>query len=290
MHFFYLDETGCNGADLNPAQEPIFLLGGISVKDQGWVATTEALESVIKQYFEPDPVPQGFELHAHELLSPNGDGPFAGHQRARRNQLAFDLLDLLRERSHQVHLIAIDKIKLRNDADGNEHNIFDARIPYLLGFDYLTTLINKHVKDRLGHTARGIIILDKKPQFEEAVASITRFRRFEVPKTLRIKWLVEFSYSIDSQKHPMIQLSDLVIFCAKKFFELDRGYRPAWTQPAKDFYVQCFDKLYSRVSQKTFVKQDGRNARQGNELLQKVAVKPRRSWKRHYRCELQAAA
>lgn len=282
MHFFYLDETGCSGADLNPAQEPIFVLGGISVKDQGWVATTEAIEGIIERYFAPNSVPAGFELHAHEMLSPSGEGPFAGHDRIRRNQLAFDLLDLLQTRSHQIHFVAIDKTKLAAEADGTEHEIFDARIPYLLGFDYLTTLINKHVKDRLGHTARGIIILDEKEQFDSAIARITRFRRFEVPRTRRIKWLVEFSYSIDSQKHPMIQMTDLVIYCAKKFFELDGGYRNVWPQPAKDFYAQCFDKLYSRVSQKPLLEQDGRHANKVNELLAKVVVKPRRNWKRHY--------
>ena len=31
----YLDETGCNGADLNTGQEAIFVLGGVSVKNQG---------------------------------------------------------------------------------------------------------------------------------------------------------------------------------------------------------------------------------------------------------------
>lgn len=151
MHFFYLDETGCNGADLNPDQEPIFVLGGIAVKDQGWVTTTEAMQEIIVAYFGPDPVPDGFELHAHELLSPNGAGIFAEHDRARRNQLAFDLLDLLHTRSHQVHFIAIDKNLLNAEGTGDEHHIFDARTPYLLGFDYITTLINKHVKDRLGH-------------------------------------------------------------------------------------------------------------------------------------------
>ena len=31
MHFFYLDETGCNGADLNVVQEPIFVLGPVDI-------------------------------------------------------------------------------------------------------------------------------------------------------------------------------------------------------------------------------------------------------------------
>ena len=165
---------------------------------------------------------------------------------------------------------------------GAEHQIYDARIPYLLCFDYITTSINKHVKERLGHTARGIIILDEKEMFDDAIARITRFRRFDVAKAHRIKWLVEFSYSIDSQKHPMIQLSDLVIFCAKKFLELDRGYRDGWPEPAKRFYSQCFDKLYARVPQKALVVQEGRHANNVNELLRNVAVRPRRRWRGYY--------
>lgn len=282
MHFFYLDETGCSGADLNAVQEPIFVLGGVSVKDQGWVATTEAIETIVRSYFDPDPIPAGFELHAHELLSPNGEGPFAGHDRARRNHLAFDMLELIRTRSHQVHFVALDKNSMVAEATGAEHTAFNTRIPYLLGFDYMITVINHHVKERLGHTARGIIILDKKEMFEDQIAQITRYRRFEVAKTRRIKWLVEFSYSIDSEKHPMIQLTDLAIYCIKKFLEMDRGYRDAWSQPAKEFYARCFDKVYARVPQKPIVEQAGRHASGVNDLLSRVAVRPRHGWRAHY--------
>lgn len=282
MHFFYLDETGCNGVDLNAGQEPIFVLGGVSVKDQGWVATTEAFEAIVRNYFAPDPIPADFELHAHQLLSPNGEGPFAGHNRERRSRLAFDMLDLIRTRSHQVHFVALDKTLMAAEATGAEHAEFDARIPYLLGFDYMTTLINHHVKERLGHTARGIIILDEKEMFDDQVARITRYRRFEVARAQRIKWLVEFSYPIDSQKHPMIQLTDLAIYCIKKFLEMDRGYRDAWPQAAKDFYAQCFVKIFDRVPQRSIVQQGGRHANGVNDLLVRVTVRPRHGWKRHY--------
>lgn len=258
------------------------MLGGVSVKDQGWRATTEAMEKKVVGYFDPAPLPPGFELHAHELLSPNGDGPFAGHDRARRNQLAFDLLDLVRSRGHQIHFIAVDKTKLAAEAVGDEHDNFDARVPYLLGFDYAITAINKYVQQRLGHTARGITIIDEKPMFEDQIAALTRFRRFEVPKAHRIKWLVEFSYSIDSEKHPMIQLSDLVIYCAKKFLELDGGFRDAWPAPAKNFYARCFEKVWDRVPQRPILEQGGIHARKVNELLPKVAARPRHGWKGHY--------
>lgn len=60
MHFFYLDEAGCTGADLNAVEQPIFVLGGVSVRDEGWVRTTEAFERVVSDYFQPEAVPPDF--------------------------------------------------------------------------------------------------------------------------------------------------------------------------------------------------------------------------------------
>lgn len=74
MHFFYLDETGCTGADLSNAQQPIFVLGGVSVRDEGWVATNTAVAGVLNDYFG-GVVPAGFELHATDLLSPEWTCP-----------------------------------------------------------------------------------------------------------------------------------------------------------------------------------------------------------------------
>ncbi|MEI6639470.1 MAG: DUF3800 domain-containing protein [Chlorobium sp.] len=35
MHFYYLDEVGCTGEDLNNPEQPIFVLGGLSIRDEG---------------------------------------------------------------------------------------------------------------------------------------------------------------------------------------------------------------------------------------------------------------
>jgi hypothetical protein len=111
MHFYYLDEAGCTERDLRNAEQPIFVLAGISVRDEGWNATQESLSRVISDYFSGT-IPAGFELHAEELLSPEGDGPFVCHDRTRRNDLARKILTLLDDRSHDVHTIGIDKGKL----------------------------------------------------------------------------------------------------------------------------------------------------------------------------------
>ncbi|MCF7222884.1 DUF3800 domain-containing protein [Marilutibacter chinensis] len=86
MHFFYLDESGDTGANLEDAQQPIFVLGGVNLRDEGWNTTYAALSDVITGYFGGT-LPTGFELHGCELLSPNGEGPFAGHPIDRRLQL-----------------------------------------------------------------------------------------------------------------------------------------------------------------------------------------------------------
>src|SRR5262249_61736781 len=122
--------------------------------------------------------PTGFELHAEELLSQTGSGPFAGHDGERRNDLAKQVLKLLDDRSHDVHMLGIDKSKLASqNCDGNL--AFDPHVPFLLAYDYLITYIDWFVGERLGRSARGMIILDEKPEFHAEVEAITHNRRFE---------------------------------------------------------------------------------------------------------------
>jgi hypothetical protein len=73
MHFFYLDETGCTGADLGNVEQPIFVIGGVSVSDDRWRKTTNAVEAEVSTFFQGK-IPEKFELHAHELVA--GSGPF----------------------------------------------------------------------------------------------------------------------------------------------------------------------------------------------------------------------
>jgi len=75
MHFYYFDEAGCTGQDLQNQEQPVFVLAGVSVRDEGWNATQERLAKTISDYFGVA-TPNSFELHAEELLSPNGGGPF----------------------------------------------------------------------------------------------------------------------------------------------------------------------------------------------------------------------
>ena len=52
MHFFYLDETGDTGADLQNVEQPIFVLGGITVSDKSWRNATDAVQNIITDFFK----------------------------------------------------------------------------------------------------------------------------------------------------------------------------------------------------------------------------------------------
>ncbi len=151
-----------------------------------------------------------------------------------------------------------------------------------LEVDYLIAYIYWFVKERLGKSARGMIILDAKPEFLAQVEAITRNRRFEVPAVHRVKWIVEFSYPVDSKKNPMVQLSDLVIYCSKKFLEVDNGYRDTWPDAAKRFYAECYSLIDDRIARKQLVERNGRAMDQLNIFLASVRSTPNGRWKRRY--------
>lgn len=282
MHFFYIDESGDTGKNLLDSHQPVMVLGGISLSDAKWNNTQIEFNQIINEYFQGE-IPENFELHTKDLLSPRGDGSFENHQMKRRTELVKRLLGLLVSAGHSVHYIAFDKEKV-SDIDCGATLCFNPSRPYELGFDYLITYINWFVKKRLGQSARGLIILDEKRDQYDNIERILNDRRFKTAKTHRVKWIVEFGYPIDSKKNPMIQLSDLVIYCVKRFLELDNGYRENWNQDVKTFYAECYEIILSRVA-KTGLHPRGeksKDIRRLNEYLKEVRITHNKGWKKKY--------
>ena len=280
MHFYYLDEAGDTGSNLDDPDQPVMVLGGVSVRDEGWNQTQSSLNIKLKDFFEGT-LPENFELHAIDLLSPAGEGPFEGYSMEKRCDLCIEIINILSERSHSVHYIALDKQKIKNNTLDLATE-FDLKIPYLIAFDYLITFINWHLKEKLGRSARGMIILDRKEQFQDSIRKIMLERRFRGPAAHRVKWIVEFSYPVDSTKNPMIQLSDLVVYCVKRFVEIENGYRDNWCNDAKNFYANCYSRIRNRLPRAKLVERNGRSMNRLNEYLTKVRIETRVQWRRYY--------
>jgi hypothetical protein len=280
VHFFYIDESGDTGANLADKDQPIFVLAGLSVADKKWNNTKEAFDGVLLKYFN-GVIPEKFELHATELLSPKGEGPFQGHAIEKRLELVRQLLALMDELGHHAHYFAIEKAKMEK-SNCEFDTPYDAMTPYLIAFDYLITYINWHVKENLGQSARGMLVLDEKPEHHDSIESIIHHRRFGVPAAQKVKWIVEFSYPVDSRKNPMIQLSDLVCLCIRRFLEIELGHKNGAPDVVKQFYAECFNTIVKRVKSKSIIDRKGRNLEKLTSYIEAVQAKPALQWRRSY--------
>lgn len=274
-----MDESGDTGNDLENSEQPIFVLGGISLRDEGWNKTHQTWEQAISEYFEGN-IPENFELHSNELLSPNGEGPFEGHGIEKRLSLAQKAIDIIVERKHGVHYIAFDKARINNNQCEAELP-YDSKSPYLLGFDYLITCINEIVKSSLGTSARGMIVFDQKDEHTGSVENIFHERRFLGAKAHKVKWIVEFASAVDSKKNPMIQLSDLVILCIRRFLEIEEGYKNP-PEIVKIFYANSYNTIYGRLKKKSIVERGGNGYGKLNDYLKLIQSKQKQNWKNRY--------
>ena len=152
----------------------------------------------------------------------------------------------------------------------------------MCGFDYLITYINWHVKKNLGSSARAMLILDDKNQYDKDIEAIIHHRRFSDTKAHKVKWVVEFSYSVDSKKNPMVQLSDLVVLCARRFFEIENGYRNNWPDEVKKYYAECYAIIHDRIKKKAIVDRKGRNIEPLNKYINDIKCGPVGRWKQKY--------
>lgn len=246
MHFLYIDEAGNTGADLTAVQQPVFVMASLVVSDEKWRKTTRMVRGVLEEYFG-EPTPPGFELHACELLSPEGDGPFAGHEREKRNGLALDLLKLIGERGHYVFHVPIYKTKLQATEAPEKDFGFNWHHPWHYGFAMQVTMFEEFLRSpATGATSTGLAIVDHEDGYVEFVREHTGNRQASTGWR-QLKKVVEIGYSASSHANPLIQLTDLVAFALKKYYELGTPLSEPWPEPARAFFTDCKQAIWPRV-------------------------------------------
>jgi hypothetical protein len=90
------------------------------------------------------------------------------------------------------------------------------------------------------------------------------------------------SHSIDSLRHPLIQLSDLVIYTTRKFLECDNGYRPNRPAEAKNFFASCYDRVQTRMWRTNLIDVKGEEEQEAHALLKLCQSTHNGHWKRNY--------
>ena len=111
MHLCYVDEAGSTGKNLGDEQQPVFVMAGLLVSDERWRKTESEIRRITEAAFQGD-LPSDFELHACELLSPEGEGLFAG----------WELSSPFSPRARKVLELALrEAVHLRHRQIGAEH-------------------------------------------------------------------------------------------------------------------------------------------------------------------------
>ena len=249
MHFLYIDEAGNSGANLHDADQPVFVMAGLVVSDEKWQGTKAAIEAKLLTFFE-GVLPPNFELHACDLLSPHGTGPFAGLDRGTRKALALDLLNLVTERSHALLLVPIYKASLAQRPAPPAQFGFNWKHPWEFGFGLMLTMFEDFLRSpATGRSSAGLAIVDHEPQYVAFVRRHTSNRQASTGWR-EVRKVVEIGYSATSHANPLIQLTDLVAFTYKKYLELETPKATAWPEPAREFFTQCKESIWGRVKLK----------------------------------------
>lgn len=246
MHLCYVDEAGSTGKNLKDKQQPVFVMAGVLVSDEKWRKTESEIRQVIKSAYGVA-VPPDFELHASELLAPEGAGPFAGWERDRRNQLALDVLNLVEGRKHQVLLQIAHKKQVEATPSPGKGFGFDWKDPWEVGFAAVLTMAEEFLRsNRTGPSSTGMVVIDHEPTYLEVVRTHSRDRQLATGWR-QVRKVMEIGYSAVSHANPMIQLADLVAFTMKKWSESQAGYGKTWPPEAAPFYQECRDLVWGRV-------------------------------------------
>ena len=119
-----------------------------------------------------------------------------------------------------------------------------------------------------------MVIIDEKDGIKTEIETLTKHRRFHPTKAKRVKWISEFSYPIDSEKNPMVQLSDLVCFASKKYLGIEAGYHDNYPKAAKDFFRELYLIIDERLIKKGIVPEEGRYAADFNNFMRQITPKP----------------
>lgn len=139
--------------------------------------------------------PQDFELHASELLSPEGEGPFTGWDRGRRNALALDLLQLVDERRHQLLIQFVNKSRMAKTTPPDKDFGFGWKDPWEVAFAAVLTMAEEFLRStRTGRSSTGMVVIDHEPRYLEVVRAHSRGRQL-AKGWQQVRKVMEIGYS-----------------------------------------------------------------------------------------------
>lgn len=237
MNLVYLDESGNTGKNLGDPQQPVFVLGALIVPESKWLQVEMALEEALDKHLD-SPRDERFEVHAGDLRQ--GSGFFKGIAIAQRLALRDDWLEIAATHDLQFVYRAITKKRYQRWLD----HAFGGGViinPHLAAFPLVAQVVNHWLKQK-GPAELGILISDENREVVGDIERIQRLLRAD-NSDLKLDRIIEKGFFIDSAKSPILQLSDLCTYQARKKEERIVGLPP---KSVDDAGIAKIDKLIYR--------------------------------------------
>jgi hypothetical protein len=219
MHLIYFDESGNTGNNLSDDTQPIFVLCGLAVPADRWQIIENDLADARRAIY-PDPIPDHFEMHGAEILSPGKACFFRGKPLQDRIALYRSWIDVAKKHSLRVFARAIVKKRYSNWL----HDSFGAGVsinPHIAAFALLSQVVNQHLAS-LSPPSLGILISDENKEVVKDIEKSIRALRFD-EGALRLSHIIEKGFFIESHKSLLLQLCDLCTYSVRKNEEAKIG-------------------------------------------------------------------
>lgn len=219
MHLIYFDESGNTGNNLSDDSQPIFLLCALAVPADRWQVIESDLTEARRAIY-PDPIPDHFEMHGAEIISPGKECFFRGKPLEDRIALYQAWIDVAKKHSLKVFSRAIVKKRYARWL----HDAFGAGVsinPHVAAFALLSQVVNQHLAGLNPHSL-GILISDENKEVVKDIEKSIRALRFD-DGALRLGNIIEKGFFIESHKSLLLQLCDLCTYSIRKNEEAKLG-------------------------------------------------------------------
>lgn len=210
MILVYLNESGNSGNNLTHPQQPFFCLAALLVPEGAWMAVEADLFAEIERFF-PAPRPDGFEIHASELINPRDF--FRAFPVQHRLDFLAAALGVAKKHTLKVIHRGIEKrryLRWLESAFGRGVIIN----PHLAAFPLVAHVVNDYLKTLPG-SPLGIFISDENRDTMFDVEKAQKALR-GTPGRLHLDHIIEKGFFIDSKKSLLLQLCDVCAYRCRR--------------------------------------------------------------------------
>ena len=225
MYFFYIDESGNTGRDLDSPEQPIHWLIGVGVEATRLPSVERDLRDLARHYCPTEARDPDFEFHGSAIF--HGRRPFDHLTPQKRVDLYDQLLSVVPRHDVKVFVRGIHKKRHRDRAARKRYS---PDHPHRLGFMFLVGRIDRWLEENQPGGPEdpplyGLLVADEQRSVErDIIESLPHWRESGTDfgyRVRKIKYLVDTLHTVPSHDSWLIQLADCLAYLTNRQHKVD---------------------------------------------------------------------